>query len=76
MGRGPQNDGIIVALVHPGWVQTDMGDPCKEWMETYAPNIPQIPVTQSSAGVVEVAKNLTLYATVPFYQYDGSKLLF
>lgn len=53
-----------------------MSDPCKEWVETYAPNIPQITVTQSSAGIVEVAKSITVEATVPFYQYDGSRLPF
>lgn len=75
-GAALKNDGIIVALVHPGWVQTNMGDPCKEWAETYAPNIPQITVAQSSAGIVEVAKSITTEAAVPFYQYDGSRLPF
>lgn len=71
-----KHEGVTVALVHPGWVQTDLGDEIKEWMETYAKNSPQITTAQSSAGILAVAKKVTIDSTASFYNYDGSKLPF
>lgn len=71
-----KHEGVTVALIHPGWVQTDLGDGIKGWMETYAKNVPQITTAQSSAGVLAVAKNVTTDSTGSFYNYDGSKLPF
>lgn len=54
---------IKVAVVHPGWVQTDMGGP-KAWID--APT--------SISGLCEVVENLTLENSGQFFNYDGSDI--
>ncbi|KIJ97239.1 glycosyltransferase family 39 protein [Laccaria amethystina LaAM-08-1] len=68
-----KHEGVTVALIHPVWLQTDLGDGIKGWVETYAKNVLQITTAQSSAGVVAAAKNVTIDSTASFYNYDGSK---
>ena len=64
--------------VHPGWVQADLGDEIKAQgrMEMCTKNVTQTTTAQSSAGVVAVAKNVTIDSTASFYNYDGSKIPF
>jgi len=52
--------GITVGLLHPGWVQTDMGGP-NAWIS------PQ----QSISGMRRVIEQLTLADSGNFYSYDG-----
>ena len=44
-------------------------------MGGFAKKFPQITTAHSSAGVVAVAKKVTIDSTASFYNYDGSKLL-
>ena len=73
--KASKHEDVTAALIHPGWVQTDLGDEIKGWMETYAKNVPHITTAQSSAGVLAVEKNVTIDSAASFYNYDGSKLL-
>jgi len=52
--------GVIVGLVHPGWVQTDMGGPNAE-----------ITAEASASGIRKVAADWTLEATGDFLNWDG-----
>lgn len=58
-------EGIPVAVVHPGWVRTDMGGPSAD-----------IDVATSAAGIIKVIEGLDLNETGQFFNYDGSKAKF
>jgi NAD(P)-dependent dehydrogenase (short-subunit alcohol dehydrogenase family) len=51
---------IAIGLVHPGWVQTDMGGPGAS-----------ISATASAAGIAKVIDQLTLDNTGGFWKWDG-----
>ncbi len=52
--------GVIVGLVHPGWVQTDMGGAGAE-----------ITPTESAAGIAKVAADWTLETSGDFLKWNG-----
>lgn len=55
--------GIISAVLHPGWVQTDMGGPHA-----------LITAQQSVAGMRQVIEQLTPTQNGKFYAYDGKEI--
>ena len=55
-----KKDGITVALIHPGWVKTDMGGPHA-----------QLTAEESAAGIVEVIDGLSLAETGCFKKWNG-----
>ena len=56
-----KNENIAVALIHPGWVKTDMGGPNA-----------LIERDTSVRGMTEVISNLDITSTGNFYNYYGS----
>lgn len=55
--------GIAVAMLHPGWVKTDMGGPGAK-----------IEPSESIAGMRKVIDGLTVENTGRFFNYDGTEL--
>jgi NAD(P)-dependent dehydrogenase (short-subunit alcohol dehydrogenase family) len=56
-----KRDGIAIGLIHPGWVQTDMGG-----------SGAAISPVASATGIVKVIDQLTLANAGSFWQWDGS----
>ena len=56
-------DGLTAVVVHPGWVQTDMGGPNA-----------LIDTQTSVRGMISVIDNLTLQDSGKFYNYDGKPI--
>ncbi len=54
---------IITAVIHPGWVQTDMGGP-------QAPT----PAEESARGIIKVVQGLGKSQTGKFFDYEGDEL--
>ncbi|MFC3678457.1 SDR family oxidoreductase [Ferrovibrio xuzhouensis] len=58
-----KGDGITVIVLHPGWVQTDMGGPSAA-----------IDVATSGAGLKKVIDGVTIKDTGGFFNYDGGTI--
>ena len=56
-----RSEAMAVAVLHPGWVRTDMGGPNG-----------LIDTETSVSGMVQVIENLTLETSGAFFNYDGN----
>lgn len=57
-----KKEGVAVGLVHPGWVQTDMGGPKAD-----------LTPVESAEGVVAVCDQLSIENTGGFWKWNGEK---
>lgn len=63
--KDTEDQGIVVGMIHPGVVDTDMSAPF---------NIPKVPVEESAAGVRDVIAWYTPETSATFMQYTGEPM--
>jgi NAD(P)-dependent dehydrogenase (short-subunit alcohol dehydrogenase family) len=61
MATDLKRESIAVALVHPGWVKTDMGGSAAD-----------LTAAQSAAGLAKLIDDLTVAQTGSFFRWDGT----
>ncbi|KAL4242293.1 NAD(P)-binding domain superfamily protein [Abortiporus biennis] len=73
-GKVYKKEGITTALIHPGWVATDMGLSEIETIQKMIPGIRPISIEESTTGLVKLIGELKLDDSVSFFSYDGTTL--
>jgi NAD(P)-dependent dehydrogenase (short-subunit alcohol dehydrogenase family) len=69
-------EGIAVFMLHPGWVETDIGDEIEPWMTKCSPDMKKMTVQASAADCVKLFKSVGIEDTGAFFNHDGNKLPF
>ncbi|KAH8809189.1 putative short-chain dehydrogenase [Xylogone sp. PMI_703] len=70
-------DGVIIALVHPGWVgATDMGSTLVDFVARYEIPLENVPAETSAAGCMKVLNDLTIDDSGLFFNFDGTRIPF
>ncbi|KAI0074997.1 NAD(P)-binding protein [Panus rudis PR-1116 ss-1] len=73
-GTVNKEQGIITVLIHPGWVDTDMGGIVNDFSDFNAPDVKPLTPAESAAGILKVAHEAKLEDAVSFLWYDGRVL--
>ncbi|KAK0726383.1 hypothetical protein B0T21DRAFT_403456 [Apiosordaria backusii] len=74
-GGGEEGEGkgqVVVGVVHPGWVKTDMGQGLADAVGFEAG--PPLSVDESAQGVIEQIDKLTMENSGQFWRWDGGVL--
>jgi len=70
-----KDDGIILKLVHPGWIATDLGHSLDEWVETNLKGaLKPIAVEVGVAGTLKELHAATIDKTASYTDYTGKTL--
>ncbi|KAH9935618.1 putative short-chain dehydrogenases/reductase [Fomitopsis serialis] len=69
-----KEEGVTVVVVHPGWVDTDMGGHVEDWIAQHAPSTRKLPPAESAEGCLKIFRVAKLENAVEYYAWDGTKL--
>ncbi|KZT67524.1 NAD(P)-binding protein [Daedalea quercina L-15889] len=66
--------GICTVILHPGWVDTDLGSFVDAWMAEHAPQVPKLSRSDCAVQCLRVVRDAQIEDAVSFYSYDGSEI--
>ncbi|KAH9839384.1 uncharacterized protein C8Q71DRAFT_509623 [Rhodofomes roseus] len=69
-----KEEGVTVVVVHPGWIDTDMGSHIEDWVAQHAPETRKLPPSESAEGCLKVFQIAKLENAVEYYTWDGTNL--
>ncbi|KAH9840678.1 uncharacterized protein C8Q71DRAFT_740754 [Rhodofomes roseus] len=73
-GTTLKEEGICTLILHPGWVDTGMGNSVNAWMSKHQPGRSKMSAAESAARCLRVIEDARIEDAVAFYAYDGSRL--
>lgn len=73
-GTTLKTEGITTVVIHPGWVDTELGVTIDDFMAIHFPSMGKISVDESTSGCVSVIHGATLEDAPAFYNYDGTRI--
>ncbi|KAI0730352.1 hypothetical protein C8Q72DRAFT_258925 [Fomitopsis betulina] len=67
-------EGIATVILHPGWVETEMGVTIKDWWGQRNPDVKPVSMQESIGGVLRIIDEAKPEKDVPFIIHMGKKL--
>jgi NAD(P)-dependent dehydrogenase (short-subunit alcohol dehydrogenase family) len=69
-------EGITVFMLHPGWVETDIGDAIEPWIAKYNPDMKKMTTQASAVDCVKLFGSVGIEDAGVLFNHDGSKIPF
>ena len=71
-----KTEGITVFMLHPGWVETEIGAGIEPWMSKYSPDTKKISPETSAVDCVKLFQSVSVEDAGAFFNHDGIKIPF
>jgi len=71
-----KSEGITVFMLHPGWVETDIGDGLDPWMTKYSPQTKKLTTEASAVDCVKIFESVKIEGTGSLFNHDGTTIPF